>query len=215
MMAICPICGKRTVIHWPEHWVYRRGPTYYCSDNCMYVDATRDLQMMHQAIHKRKEAWKMARMKKDGTPAKKPGRKPAKTMEEIKEEMAEDGVELVYDPSIAEEYRREQEQKKANEAAKAEAEKEWTPAAEVYGREADEEDDRPPMEERDEVIKDEDFFLVTAVKNSILGEFYYDHDHNCIDWRNGIGDEVSLEVSGWKMLARRLPGILRYLGVEV
>ena len=46
---------------------------------------------------------------------------PAKTLEEFTEEMKEDGVELVYDESIAEEYRREQEQKKANERAMEEA----------------------------------------------------------------------------------------------
>ena len=51
------------------------------------------------------------------------GKTQAKTVEEITEQMAEDGVELVYDPSIAEEYRREQAQKKANEQAKAEATK--------------------------------------------------------------------------------------------
>ena len=51
-------------------------------------------------------------------------RKPkAQSLEEIAEELAEDGVELVYDESIAEEYRREQEQKKANERAREEAEK--------------------------------------------------------------------------------------------
>ena len=50
-------------------------------------------------------------------------RKPkAQSLEEIAEELAEDGVELVYDESIAEEYRREQEQKKANERAREEAE---------------------------------------------------------------------------------------------
>ena len=119
-----------------------------------------------------------------------------KVKREIAEEQApaEETVELVYDPSIAEEYRREQ-------AMKAEAD--------MKGREVNIID-----EVRDEVIKDEDFFLVTAVKNSILGEFYYDHDHNCIDWRTGVGDEVSLEVDGWKKLERNLLGILRYLGVK-
>ena len=29
MMTVCPICGTRRVIYWPEHWVYRRGETYY------------------------------------------------------------------------------------------------------------------------------------------------------------------------------------------
>ena len=65
----------------------------------------------------RKEAEKMAysKIKKDGTPAKPTGKKKPAEMPK---------VELVYDPEIAEEYRREQEQKKANEQARAEAIKE-------------------------------------------------------------------------------------------
>lgn len=239
MMAICPICGKRTVIHWPEHWVYRRGPTYYCSDNCMYVDATRDMQMMHKAIHKRKEAWKMARLKKDGTPAKKPGRKPKynfvdikelKTekkpekkvrtimdpdveekmpegtladavngmqnaaeqffgkcedmglkLKEMKEDFAEKGVELVYDPSIAEEYRREQAMKNA-----------------------DAEDDTPPWEE---AAANPEIWRTTAVSNDRMGEFYYDRKYRTVDWRHPAGEEISLVPEDWKKLADIIPHI--------
>lgn len=210
MMAICPICGRRTCIHWPEHWVYRRGSTYYCSDNCMYVDATRDMQMMHKAIHKRKEAWKnMARMKKDGTPAKKPGRKPAAVkLSELAEKMAEDGVQLVYDPSIAEEYRREQEAKKAAAEAKAE-EKEWTPAEEVYGRAEDEEDDQPHLTEAPA-----DIWRTTAVSNARIGEFYFDRKYRTIDWRSPEGEEVSLVPEDWKKLADIIPQILHTLGAD-
>ncbi len=43
------------------------------------------------------------------------GKTQTKTEEEITEQMEEDGVELVYDPSIAEEYKAEQKAKKATE----------------------------------------------------------------------------------------------------
>ena len=55
---------------------------------------------------------------------------------------------------------------------------------------------------------------VSAVRDHDLGEFYYDHDHNCIDWRNPFGDEVSLGVAGWKTMAQRLTKILNVLGVD-
>lgn len=54
---------------------------------------------------------------------------------------------------------------------------------------------------------------VSAVRDHELGEFYYDHDHNCIDWRNPFGDEVSLGVNGWKIMAQRITKILNVLGV--
>ena len=37
MMTNCPVCGKLTCIFWPEHWVYRRGDAWLCSENCMIV----------------------------------------------------------------------------------------------------------------------------------------------------------------------------------
>ena len=50
MMFTCPTCGKYTCAHWPEYWPYRRGPTYYCSWQCLDVDQVRDMQEMNKAI---------------------------------------------------------------------------------------------------------------------------------------------------------------------
>ena len=55
MITNCPVCGKLTCIHWPEHWVYRRGETYYCSANCMDVDMVRDYNAIKEAINRRKD----------------------------------------------------------------------------------------------------------------------------------------------------------------
>lgn len=56
---------------------------------------------------------------------------------------------------------------------------------------------------------------ITALRHKNYGEFYRDHDHNCIDWRTPGGDEMSLSVDAWKKLIRDLPEIIRQLGVEV
>ena len=84
MITACAFCGRTIVSHWPEFWPYRRGEAYYCTQNCYDISLTRDLNMLHDAARRRRES-KMARMKKDGTPAKKPGRKPQQieTPEEI------------------------------------------------------------------------------------------------------------------------------------
>ena len=88
MMSVCPICGKYHCIHWPEHWVYRRGETYYCSAMCMDVDIVRDMNILKQVREdrrKRKEAKKMYnKTKKDGTPAKKSGPKPKDGIAQVK-----------------------------------------------------------------------------------------------------------------------------------
>lgn len=52
-MNSCPVCGKRHVIMWPDMYVYRRGPTYYCSEDCMIVAATKDQKMINMIAHMR------------------------------------------------------------------------------------------------------------------------------------------------------------------
>lgn len=53
MVVPCPICGKLTAIYWPQFWVYRRGETYYCSENCLIVDRTRDIRLMNRVARER------------------------------------------------------------------------------------------------------------------------------------------------------------------
>lgn len=68
MMFNCPVCGRRRFTFWPEFWPWQYEKELFCSENCWICDATKK-QM-------ERKGFKMARMKKDGTPAKKPGRKP-------------------------------------------------------------------------------------------------------------------------------------------
>ena len=55
MMSVCPVCGKYHCIHWPEHWVYKRGETYYCSAMCMDVDIVRDMNILKQVREDRRK----------------------------------------------------------------------------------------------------------------------------------------------------------------
>lgn len=138
-------------------------------------------------------------------PKRTTGRKEKKPAEKPK-------VELVYDPEIEAEYKREQAQKQAN--AEAKVEKEWTPAAEVYGRAEDEADDRPPWEEKHPLMDDRELWHTAAIRNDVLGVFYYDKKFNTVDWRHPAGEEISLPPADWNMLARMLNGILLALGVD-
>ena len=96
-MKTCRICGKRFDVLYPDIWAYRRGNTqqwkYFCSWGCL------------RKYDKEGEKGSMGRPRKDGTPARKPERKPKVEVTETLPEEAR--VELVYDPGIAEEYRRE------------------------------------------------------------------------------------------------------------
>ena len=80
MMAICPECGKRHVVTWPDLNPFKRGDEYYCSSNCYEVSVNRDLSKIKEAALIRRQK-KLMKYKKDGTPAKNPGRKPQKQIE--------------------------------------------------------------------------------------------------------------------------------------
>ena len=70
-MSTCPVCGRVHLIVWPQFWPYRRGARLFCSEDCLIVYVTQQNFSKYKGAKK-----KMARLKNDGTPAKKPGRKP-------------------------------------------------------------------------------------------------------------------------------------------
>lgn len=109
-------------------------------------------------------------------------------------------VELVYDPTIAEEYRREQAQKEANERVKAEAIKKIKDIPQI----------KVPEPEPDKRY----LWTTTEIRNEYLGVFYYDRKYNTVDWRHPAGEEISLPPADWNLLANALPEIMRTLGVD-
>jgi hypothetical protein len=62
-MNVCPECGKRHVVHWPEFWPYRRDKTFYCSQDCEIVSVTRDLTLIKDVARARRKR----KLKKDYT----------------------------------------------------------------------------------------------------------------------------------------------------
>lgn len=167
MVKDCPVCGREFIVSWPGQWSYKEGGVYICSWGCLQKQ--------------RKEAEEMGRPRKNGTPAEKP----------VKRE----GVELVHDTSIAEEYRREQ--------AKKEAERKAREAAM-----------RDAVESQETEKDDRDLWQTAAVRNSRMGTFYYDEKFKTVDWRSPFGEEISLPPEDWKWLADHIGMILHALGVD-
>ena len=199
MMKVCPVCGKLTVIHWPEHWVWKRGSSYYCGENCISIDITRDIKTLNEVQRRRRSALIMAKLKKDGTPAKKPGPKPKK-------------IEVPEKPKNIE----------TPEVSLADAMTGMQDAADKFfgtcadmGLKTNTEDDAEAKTFTDfgKVIREERY-TVTAIRYQEIGEFYYDHKYNAIDWRTAEGEEISMSPTGWKILIRDLPEVMKVLGVE-
>lgn len=218
MMNTCPVCGKRTVIYWPQHWIYRRGEKYYCSEDCMFVDMTRDLKLIGEVHQKRrKEACSMGKHRltleqkkkaveianQGGDPLdylKKCGSKnPSAAWHYIKQKIN------VTDPQPADEL-----------TTTAEPQKLSASNGELMSTDASEEEAQSETNESKPLRKfvRVDDYEVTAIRHPDLGEFYYDKKYGSVDWRSPEGEEISLTPQMWRKLYEEIPVVMGILRVE-
>lgn len=209
MMVNCPVCGKLTCIHWPEHWVYKRGKTYYCSEQCLDVSVVRDTKTLTELHRRRKELVTMAN-----------GRR------YIKPEERDEALELYKDSGkqAAVDYLTKigipnPEKCLKNLLARF---KDTAPAATVKVdgpiRIQTEEPEKIEVVEPKNptrIIRKMFGFEVSAIRDEVFGEFYYDIKYNRIDWRSPEGEEVSLSPSAWQALSQKIPAVLNALGVKL
>ena len=184
MMFYCPVCGRRRFVHQPQFWPYRFDGEMFCSENCWICDSTR--KMMER------KGFRMARMKKDGTPAKKPGpkagRKPNKI--EIPEPVAGGKWEKMETPEAVPEV-------KLTGPIRIE-----TPEANRV--EVVETPEKPNLIE----------YRVTGISTE-AGDFQYFRKQGFLDWTTLDGTAVSMSLAEWAALMRVFPEVRRVLGVEM
>jgi hypothetical protein len=60
-----------------------------------------------------------------------------------------------------------------------------------------------------------DGYTVCCIESKTFGRFYWDRDHNHLDWTTAEGEEVSFTPTGWKMFLEELPKVAKILGVEM
>lgn len=177
----CDFCGRRWFAHWPEFWPYRYKDEIYCSENCRICSAT--LIKLGKGEKKL-----MSRMKKDGTPAKKPGRKPTIKL---------DGELMIETPE-------------AKNIEVVETPETTPPTVKLTGpirAETPEAPKQAPLQY--------DGYTVCCIESKTFGRFYLDRDHNHLDWTTAEGEEVSFTPTGWKMFLEELPKVAAILGVEL
>lgn len=191
MMFFCPFCGRRRFTCWPEFWPWQYDGDLFCSENCWICDSTKK-QM-------ERKGYKMAKMKKDGTPAKKPGPKAKKPTVTLMEETGA--------PGFTEE--------------EVQAIKDAVPTVKVDGplkietkepKKIEVVQEQKPLKPGLRGLNNSDF-TVSAIKHPQLGEFYYDQKFNSVDWRSPEGEEISLHPAMWKELYMIIPDVMGILGV--
>lgn len=194
MMFFCPFCGARRFTCWPLFWPWQYKGELYCSYNCWICDSTRQ--------ERERKGYKMARMRKDGTPAKKPGPKAKKELNIGKDEVKATPPTVKLDGAIRIET------PEAHNVDIVETPEEPKQVIELHGIDTD-------IVAMNKQCNFDDRCTVSAIRVKDLGEFYYDKKFTSIDWRTPAGDEVSLGPAWWVQLSEDLPFILKKLGVNV
>lgn len=223
-MKTCFMCGTRFSVLYPQMWRYKRDRLWFCSWHCLYgYDQKGSGEMKGVPVLSKEQKEKALEMALRGEsplhylkecgarnpssswsyirdcavrdePMKYAGKLPPSFRPEKKEKPK---VELVYDESIAEEYRREQAEKQAASMKIYEENIKIAEKCEALS-----------VEEKLAIVNG---YKTTAVMKPGLGEFYYDRNHDSIDWRNEYGEEVSLCPEDWEKLAEEIPKMLRIL----
>lgn len=223
-LSCCPVCGKRKAIFWPEFWVYRRGETFYCSEDCMRVDETKDMELIKMIARVRARSRKGVQNNMNG---KITAEQKAKAIE-----MAIRGESpLAYlkqigmkNPSSTWQYIKST-LKKTNPKKYAEIPEKPAKVETPEAAPAMVKVDGPLRIETKEPAQVEVLTVGTPVPppfeykttgiSTEAGDFQYYRKQGFLDWTTLDGTAVSMSVAEWAALMRVFPEVVRVLGVEM
>ena len=192
MIQNCPVCGKGFEILWPHLWAYKRSGQFLCSWGCLRESERKGVGKVSRRAKVPEEVKKAAieAAISGGEPFEelRPySDNPSKLWHHMKTQLKETDPETYAKiPDLR--FRKKEMLHMAPVP---------DPVVNIDIPEAD----------------DLDNCMYTAIRHPKYGEFYHDVDHNCIDWRAPDGDEMTMDLVGWKNLSRDLPKILKKLGV--
>ena len=233
MVINCPVCGKLTCIHWPEHWIHRRGATYYCSDNCLQVDLVKDTKLLNSSLKRRKSKVKAIvneEQRKHAVEIALSGgdprpflsdcgsKNPEKLWSYIKTCLRKTDP-VTYDKLPVRIHGAKPGPKTAGDAMNAMKE-----AADNFFDECDRMLGKDTGGELAQIETPEapkraplqyDGYTVCCIENKTFGRFFWDRDHNRLYWTTAEGEEIGFAPYGWKMFLEELPKVAAILGVEL
>ena len=180
MIVKCAVCGKEFDVLWPDQYRFKRGDAAHRTWLCSWGHL--------RQYDKGKEDVCMARTKKDGTPAKRPGPKP-KRIEDC-EPVSGVGItlgEIVTPEPI-----------NGGPWEKAEVSEETVVKA-------------PEAEEKRPI--NQIGYKICGIEGE-FGRFFYDRKFNRLDWTTPEGEEVSMDPVHWRIFVKQIPRVLEVLIAE-
>ena len=219
---ICANCGREISILHPDHWAYKRVMknvnVFWCSWRCLrQSEKEGKLDMKKLTLENKKEAVRIALS--GGNPLdfiRMCGiSNAADCWSKIKADLKEK------DPETWE--------KLPNRLPNPVMDRKKEAPADAVTKSAMQHPERPIVQIDGQVIVEKmmeqtpkitkplayDGYTVCCIESKTFGRFYWDRDHNYLDWTTGEGEEVSFTPQGWKMFLEELPKVAKILGVEL
>jgi len=232
VMNVCPICGKNRVIFWPEHWIYRRGSTYYCSEQCMDTDLFRDTQLLKEVNSRRKDKKRMIKkdytdLARDIVALKETGVRNAEIYSLLNIKGYKDARSAYmhikewckkYAPDLYEKLKPGQKPESNMTRMYTKEEEAKPPTVKLSGpiriqTEEPEKIEIVPEKQKKAAPLQYDGYTVRCIEGQ-FGKFYWDYEYNRLDWTSPDGEEVSLSPDGWKKFCTEImPKVMAILGV--
>lgn len=202
----CPVCGKQFTVLWPDLWRYKRGRHYLCGYGCMRMIDRGETIMDKFTKEQKAKAVEIALE----------GGDPKAYLESIGSKNPEN---LWY--YIKTQLRKndpETWEKLAGSPKRAPVEtpeSEFVPAGKPKPLDGGEWEKLETPEAPKRAPLQYDGYTVCCIESKTFGRFYWDRDHNHLDWTTAEGEEVSFTPTGWKMFLEELPKVAEILGVEL
>ena len=198
----CPVCGKRFTVLWPHLWGYKRKNAaklnFYCSWKCLRANEIKAVENQMERKHIitkeiKEKAVQLAMNGEDPKPyLKECGcSDPVKAWGNIKQRIKKE------DPNKYAELMQKTKTIKASEIVEAMIK---SPEAATI---------------KNAITKPLGHSGMKAIGwRGATGKFFYDEEHDRIDFDNGA-DELSMSVEGWRKFLQELTTAAQLMGVEL
>ena len=219
---ICNTCGREISILHPDHWAYKRKlgnvNIFWCSWSCLReAEKEGKFSMKKLTLDNKKHAVKIAM--DGGNPLEYIRMcgisNAADCWSKIKADLKEKDPEAweKLPKRLPNPVMDRNKEAPADAVTKAALQHPERPIVQIDGQVIVEK----MMEQTPKITKPlaYDGYTVCCIESKTFGRFYWDRDHNHLDWTTGEGEEVSFTPQGWKMFLEELPKAAAILGVEL
>lgn len=216
---ICPVCKRHFWVMYPHLWAYKRGyglnqQVYFCSWKCLRTDEKKEKMTMKRLTDEQRQ--RAIQIHLEGGDAKKyleeigyiaPDAIWYNIRKKLKETDPETWAKVQATIPKSPFQKKTETPKTAGEAIAACGE-----AADKFFQDCK---DMGLLKNSEPKPLQYDGYTVCCIESKVFGRFYWDRDHNHLDWTTAEGEEISFTPTAWKLFLEELPKVAEILGVKL